>query len=490
MRRVNGVEDSGEAGLGWLQGAAAQLIRLRAALAGAPDGEVAQVTASLAELTAMCEGALTHGVAELTGRHLVSAPGALGAREWLLAHSPLTPPARAAAVEQSVRELRRATAEQPQPGSETTTVDEQGEIHGPLTHTELGGIVDDLYAGAISPTEATDALRTYDYLRRLLGKQASPACVPALQELARTHPTRKEHIDFRARMRAAAGDPDLDDEREAHHHARGMTAFRRAGDGLFESTVRLDEQSMSIVAAAIDALAAPKPTKDEHGAVIAPDERTPGQRRADALVQLANHAQSHDLRGPMGASTRLIVTIRLSDLLAGLGHCGLHVAGQDVGGPAGGLGPTSVGTSLTVAEIRRLACESDLVPAVLGSDGAPMDVGRAVRTATQSQRDYLMLRDGGCTWPGCDAPTTWCRAHHLDYWSRDHGRTDVNRMVLVCNRHHQLAHRLDATVSFRDGRPRWRVTRTRFGWATAPPEPVSAASALGDHEGRGDSGVV
>lgn len=481
-----------------MAGATGHVATLRASLATASDADVAELTCELADLVAVLEGVVLQGAAELAGRGLADASGQPTVREFLLTRCALVTPARAGAIAALVRETRRVTGGR----VGTTTVGPDGGVRGPGSQGPIGAFLDDAYDGRISPGEATETARTHDYVRRLLGEEAARDTVPGLRDLARTHPTRRDLLDYRSRIRAAAGDPDQDREQDAAHHARGMSAFRRVGDGLFEATVRLDATAHAIVASAIDALAAPSPLKDGTGTVIAPDERTPAQRRADALVQLAKLAQSDDVRGPMGASTRLVVTIGLDDLLAGMRPEGAsHDSGQrdsrarEAPGPSEesgdrastspattglgmtGLAMTSLGTSLSVSQIRHLACESDLIPAVLDTAGAPLDVGRAVRHATKSQRDYLMLRDGGCTWPGCDAPPTWCRAHHLDYWHRDQGRTDVKRMVLICDRHHREAHRLDATVTFTGGRPSWDVALEGSRWVVDRPQPQGGEAA-------------
>src|SRR5437868_433679 len=78
-------------------------------------------------------------------------------------------------------------------------------------------------------------------------------------------------------------------------------------------------------------------------------------------------------------------------------------------------------------------------------------------------RKALHARDRGCRWPGCQAPTAWCDAHHLTWWVHD-GQTAVDDMILTCRWHHTRVHeggwsiRLDPTtgdvhVTRPDGRP-------------------------------------
>jgi hypothetical protein len=64
----------------------------------------------------------------------------------------------------------------------------------------------------------------------------------------------------------------------------------------------------------------------------------------------------------------------------------------------------SYGGPVSAAEARRIACDADIVPAVLGSGSEVLDVGRANRLLTPAIRKALALRDKGCAWPGCDRP--------------------------------------------------------------------------------------
>jgi hypothetical protein len=96
--------------------------------------------------------------------------------------------------------------------------------------------------------------------------------------------------------------------------------------------------------------------------------------------------------------------------------------------------------------VRKLACDAQVIPALLGSDGQPLDLGRSTRTFTAAQRRALGLRDGpGCAFPGCDRPIAWCDAHHIVHWS-DGGHTDLTNGVLLCAHHHTLIHHGDWTV--------------------------------------------
>jgi hypothetical protein len=83
--------------------------------------------------------------------------------------------------------------------------------------------------------------------------------------------------------------------------------------------------------------------------------------------------------------------------------------------------------------------------ALLMEDGVPLKLGRQVRLATPAQRRALVMRDGGCVFPGCDARPSWCDAHHVVPFGKG-GSTDVETMAMLCRRHHGVTHRKGWTM--------------------------------------------
>jgi Domain of unknown function (DUF222) len=123
-----------------------------------------------------------------------------------------------------------------------------------------------------------------------------------------------------------------------------------------------------------------------------------------------------------------------------------------------GHGTLDSGALVDPHTVRRLACDAEIVPMVLGSRSLPLDVGRLSRTVTDAIRRALNLRDGGCAFPSCSRRPRRCHAHHIRHWL-DHGPTCLDNLVLLCGFHHQLIHAGHWTVEIRDGLP----------WFTPPP---------------------
>jgi hypothetical protein len=96
------------------------------------------------------------------------------------------------------------------------------------------------------------------------------------------------------------------------------------------------------------------------------------------------------------------------------------------------------------ATAARIACDTDLVAAVVGGRGEVLALGRSRRLVSRGQRRALMIRDGMCQFPGCHQ-VRHLDAHHVVPWSRG-GPTDVDNLVLLCRFHHTAVHEGGMTI--------------------------------------------
>ena len=201
------------------------------------------------------------------------------------------------------------------------------------------------------------------------------------------------------------------EERRAYQN-RYLT-ITAAGDGGSRLFGYLDAEGTAIVRAVLDPLTMPRQG----------DERTAGQRRADALVEALNLAlHTGQLPEHGGDRPQLVVTVAMEPLTKAL------AAGQ-----------LDSGERLTPEAVRRLACDAQILPAVLGGKGQPLDLGRQRRLVNGALRRALVIRDRGCAFPGCERPARWCEGHHVIHWNRG-GRTQPGNCVLLCRHHHRVIH--------------------------------------------------
>ncbi len=176
----------------------------------------------------------------------------------------------------------------------------------------------------------------------------------------------------------------------------------------------------------------------------AADERTRSRQQADALVQLCdNELASGSLPVLRGHKPQVIVKIDAEDL-----------ADPATGPGAGAMG---FGATISTARARWLACDGQVTRIGMAPDGMPLDYGRAVRLVPPHVRRAAEVRDGGCVFAGCGAPTWWCDVHHVLEWING-GETSLENSALLCERHHTKVHH-GFRVERRPDDGRWRTWR-------------------------------
>jgi hypothetical protein len=163
-----------------------------------------------------------------------------------------------------------------------------------------------------------------------------------------------------------------------------------------------------------------------------------------------------------GPKAHISVTIDFNDLQKSLTHA---------------TGTMMFGDTLSAGTVRRLACDAEILPIVLGSKSQPLDVGTSQRLVTQPMRRALNARDKGCV--ACGAPPNRCEAHHLKHWI-DGGITAVSNLVLLCKRDHLDLHSGHWDIQIIDDvvhvtRPTWadpgRIPPNRYQPPHLPDQP-------------------
>src|ERR1700693_146068 len=211
-------------------------------------------------------------------------------------------------------------------------------------------------------------------------------------------------------------DPDSVREEANESHERRFLSLSQTLDGVFYLNGRFDSEGGAVLQAALNALSG-VPTPD--------DKRTPRQRRADSLVELARQRLDHGTLPEVGGQKpHLAVTVSMATLA------------NQPGSPAADL---EWAHPIPAETARRLACDAAITPVFLGSESDQPQAGQTSRSISGSQRRALVMRDKGCRFPGCDRPPDWTDAHHLQHWA-DGGKHVMENLVLLCRRHHRKVH--------------------------------------------------
>ncbi|WP_116040820.1 HNH endonuclease signature motif containing protein [Amycolatopsis palatopharyngis] len=224
--------------------------------------------------------------------------------------------------------------------------------------------------------------------------------------------------------------PPKDGERRAGPYREFHGRYRRDGQYMF--TGQLDAESAAELEGVMHPLAKPD-SADTDGTR---DPRSTAQRQGDALAEIISRtARADDLPTTGGERAIVTVTVSLADLEQRAETAMLNASGYT-----------------SISQLRRWCCEAKVLPAVLGTQGEVLDLGRSARLANAAQRRALAIRDRGCVRPGCTRGPKWCQVHHVISWLYN-GPSDLDNMILVCAKHHRELHHTGWTVRIRHGTP-------------------------------------
>jgi Domain of unknown function (DUF222) len=154
------------------------------------------------------------------------------------------------------------------------------------------------------------------------------------------------------------------------------------------------------------------------------DDRSPKQRRADALSDLVDHALG---QGTMPRRNRVRPHIAVHTTIEALrGEQAENVSTLECGGP------------ISNKTLQRLACDG-MLSRVVHAGSVVIDVGRATPNVTPAQWRARKARHKTCGWPGCDRPISWTSPHHIEF--RCHGGlSTMSNLLPLCYHHHRLVH--------------------------------------------------
>jgi hypothetical protein len=234
--------------------------------------------------------------------------------------------------------------------------------------------------------------------------------------------TAARHVDptalgsFARELRSRLGDPETAEKAEQRKYDDRWITLTRTFQGMHRLDGMLDPVSAATLLAALH------PLTRNAGEI---DDRTVGQRSADALVSLAALAlRSGTLPEIGGERPHLVVTLAYDQLKAQLESITDALLN---------------GLQISPTTARMLACDAGIIPAILGSNSEVLDLGRKTPIWSTAQRRALQLEDKGCRFPACQTGLHHCQIHHQHHWAHG-GPTDIRNGIHLCDYHHWQTH--------------------------------------------------
>ena len=288
-------------------------------------------------------------------------------------------------------------------------------------------VVDDALAQALLTTQqAHVVVQALEALPRAVGDDVLAKAEAWLVDQARSFGPRELRVLGRKVLDVVAPEVGEDEERkaveaeESRARERVRLTSHRVGDGTTILRIRTGDAAADRFMTYLHAYTSP--AHDRATRTSEPDPAPYAVRLGRAFESLLEDVDPRRMPLHGGRATSVVVLVDEEKLRAGVG-----------------VATTTNGQTLSIDQVRRLACKAGILPVVLSGQGEVLDVGRRRRLYTHAQRVALAVRDRGCRAVGCDLPAAMCEAHHLDEWVKG-GRTDLHRGILLCTFHHHRVH--------------------------------------------------
>ena len=194
--------------------------------------------------------------------------------------------------------------------------------------------------------------------------------------------------------------PELGEEEERkaleaeEAHARRTTCLRtrRLDDGTTEMYARIPDAVASRLLTYLEAFTSPR-----RDGAVPKDDRVPYDRKlGHAFCSLLENLDPKRMPLHGGDATTMMVMIDYTSLKDGHG--------------VAGFGPDGL---ITASDARRLACNANIIPIVLGGKSEILDLGRTRRLFNPPQRKAMAVRDRVCRAQGCQIPAPMVRSTPL-----------------------------------------------------------------------------
>ncbi|MFP7761386.1 DUF222 domain-containing protein [Marisediminicola sp. LYQ85] len=343
-----------------------------------------------------------------------------------------------------------------------SAVSPRSTLQGEQLPREYPAVAHALRSGSIGVEAASVIIRSLTQASRTAGPESVAAAERALVTSARTESA--DLVAVQARAWRETLDPDGPEPRDAEIRERRSFHLGREINGLTRFSGTCDSVGGALLRAVFADGSAPGVTPrflssedggeadggtgadadgdgDADAAIVerVRDPRTREQRQYDIVMGTltAGLRAAETTRGGLRPTVTVMAVTTLDALQTGRGVGWL----DDVAEP------------VSAVTMQQLACDAGYQPILLGEAGEVLHLGHKREFFSTAQRKALAVRDGGCVWPQCQAPPSWCEAHHVIERANG-GPTDIDNGALLCSAHHHMLHASEFTMAMIRGRPR------------------------------------
>ena len=294
-------------------------------------------------------------------------------------------------------------------------------------------------AGEVGVDSARVIVEKVLHLQRRIGEDDFANAVAFLTDEARV----KESALVRdaADTLAAVLDPDGAEPNERNQHLQRVFRLgRMRADGMTPGRILLTPEHVAMVKELLESRRRNAPLiRTTAGGSETCDEPDPEWREG-----LAPEGDEPRSRGQQDYDTLIGAVeagVRSEQSTAVTHEVVVHVSAADLESRRGQGWISGVLAGIPIPVIERYACSDGIRLLVSNEHGEALYLGRSRRLFSPGQRKVLIAKAGGrCEFPACTTPAPFLEAHHVAWFDRDGGTTDVSNGVMLCSHHHHLIH--------------------------------------------------
>ena len=324
-------------------------------------------------------------------------------------------------------------------------------LRGDLLPGRFGVLADAVTAGEVGVDSARVIVEQVLHMQSRISKDHFAGAVSFLTEEAKVKET--ELVRDSANTLAAVIDPDgAEPNHRNQHFQRLFTLGKERADGMTRGSGLFTPEHAAMLRGLLESHRRNSPLiRTQAGGNEDTDTIDPEWREG-----LAPEGDEPRSRGQQDYDTvigALEAGVRAEQSAAVTHEVVIHVSASDLEARRGQGWISGVMAGIPIPVIERKACSGEMRLLVTGDDGEALYLGQSRRLFSPAQKKILIAKAGGrCEFPGCTTPAPFLEAHHVAWFTRDGGPTDIGNGIMLYSHHHHHIHSKLGRIEIR----RWR----------------------------------
>ncbi len=312
-------------------------------------------------------------------------------------------------------------------------------LRGDLLPGRFGVLADAVTAGEVGIESARVIVEKVLFMQKRITREQFAQAVEFLTDEVCTKET--ELVRDAAETLAAVIDPDGAEPNERNQHLqRTFRLGRTRADGMTPSRLLLTPEHLASLKELLESQRRSTPLIRTTAGGSESDEQ-PDPEWRESLSPEGDEPRSRSQQDYDTVIGAIESGVRAEQSTAVTHEVVVHVSASDLEARRGQGWMAGVMAGIPIPVIERRACSGGIRLLVTNDDGEALYLGRSKRLFSPAQKKILIAKAGGrCEFPGCTTPAPFLEAHHVAWFDRDGGKTDLGNGMMLCSHHHHLIH--------------------------------------------------